>query len=80
MNIKINFKKQAINKSSGNLILFTDEKLNISSSKKYISDTEYSYLSDLLKTKDSKQKIMTFDINSNRKIIIATLNKNLNKF
>ncbi len=79
MNIKINFKKQAINKSSGNLILFTDEKLNISSSKKYISDTEYSYLSDLLKTKDSKQKIMTFDINSNRKIIIATLNKNLNK-
>ena len=79
MNIKINFKKQAINKSSGNLILFTDEKLNISSSKKYISDKEYSYLSDLLKTKDSKQKIMTFDINSNRKIIIATLNKNLNK-
>tara|TARA_Y100000768_G_scaffold1501_2_gene1177 strand:- start:291 stop:1745 length:1455 start_codon:yes stop_codon:yes gene_type:complete len=79
MNIKINFKKQALNKSSGNLVLFADEKLNIYSSKKYISDSEYSYLSDLLKNKDSNKKIISFDINSNRKIIIVSLNKNLNK-
>ena len=79
MNIKINFKKQALNKSSGNLVLFADEKLNIYSSKKYISDSEYSYLSDLLKSKVSNKKIISFDINSNRKIIIVSLNKNLNK-
>ena len=51
MNIKINFKKQGFNKSNENLILFVDEKFNISSLKKHISNSEYSYISDLLKIK-----------------------------
>ena len=57
MNIKINFKKQVLNKSNANLILFADEKFNISGLKKYISNTEYSYISDILKKKDNKKKI-----------------------
>ena len=56
MNIKINFKKQVFNKSSENLILFVDENFNISSLKKNISNFDYSYISDLLKTRDSKKK------------------------
>ena len=56
MNIKINFKKQVFNKSSENLILFVDENFNISSLKKNISNSDYSYISDLLKTRDSKKK------------------------
>ena len=77
MNIKINFKKQVFNKSSENLILFVDENFNISSLKKNISDSDYSYISDLLKTRDSKKKIITFDINSKRKIILVSLKKNV---
>ena len=77
MNIKINFKKQVFNKSNENLILFVDENFNISSLKKNISNFDYSYISDLLKTRDSKKKIITFDINSKRKIILVSLKKNL---
>ena len=77
MNIKINFKKQVFNKSSENLILFVDENFNISSLKKNISNSDYSYISDLLKTRDSKKKIITFDINSKRKIILVSLKRNV---
>ena len=51
MNIKVNFKKQVLSKSNTNLILFADEKFNISGLKKHISSTEYSYISDILKKK-----------------------------
>ena len=77
MNIKINFKKQVFNKSSENLILFVDENFNISSLKKNILNSDYSYISDLLKTRDSKKKIITFDINSKRKIILVSLKRNV---
>ena len=77
MNIKINFKKQVFNKSNENLILFIDENFNISSLKKSISNSDYSYISDLLKTRDSKKKIITFNISSKKKIILVSLKKNL---
>ena len=77
MNIKINFKNQAFSKASENSILFVDEKYNISSLRKLISGTEYSYILDLLKTEDIKKKIITFNINSKRKIILISLKKNL---
>ena len=67
MNIKINFKKQAFSKFSANLILFADEKFNITGLKKHILHSEYSYISDLLKTKDNKKKILTFSISSKKK-------------
>ena len=57
MNIKVNFKKQAISKFNANLILFADEKFNITSIKKHISNSEYSYISDLLNKKDDKKKL-----------------------
>tara|TARA_X000000950_G_scaffold83826_1_gene105480 strand:- start:1982 stop:3436 length:1455 start_codon:yes stop_codon:yes gene_type:complete len=76
MNIKINFKNRVFNKSSGNSILFIDEKFNISTLKKHISSTEFMYISDLLKTKDHKKKIIPFEIDSKRKIILVSLKKN----
>ena len=77
MNIKINFKKQVLSKSNANLILFADEKFNISGLKKHIFNTEYSYISDILKKKDTKKKIVTFDISSKKKIILVSLKKDL---
>ena len=80
MNIRINFKNQVFNKSSGNLILFVDEKFNISSLKNHISSSEYTYIFDLLKTRDLKKKIITFEINSRKKIILVSVNKNSSNF
>ena len=69
MNIEINFKNRVSNKSTGNLILFVDEKLNITGLKKVLLNTEYSYISDLIKLEDQKKKILTFDISSKKKNI-----------
>ena len=57
MNIKVNFKKQVLSKSNANLILFADEKFNITGLKKHISNSEYSYISDFLKKKILKKKL-----------------------
>jgi len=76
MNIKINFKNRPFNKANGNLVLFVDEKFNISGLKKLISNSEYSYILDLLKTEDIKKRILFFDINSKRKIILISFKKN----
>ena len=77
MNIKVNYKKQTFVKSDANLILFADEKFNITGLKKHISNSEYSYISDILKIKDTKKQIITFDISSKKKIILVSLKKNL---
>ena len=67
MQIFIKYKNSSIKKTSSNLILFVNEKFNISGLKKHVLNSEYLYISDLLKTKDEKQKILTFDLNSKKK-------------
>ena len=63
MTIKINYLNKSINKISANLILFTDEKFNIKNLKKYISNSEFSYINDLLKNADLKKNILFFEVN-----------------
>ena len=67
MAIQINYSNKAISKSSSNLVLFVDEKFNINKLKKYLSNTELSYINDLLKTSDLKKNMFVFDINSKKK-------------
>ena len=55
MSLKINYSNNSISKVSANTVLFTDEKFNINNLKKYISNTEFSYINDLLKTNDIKK-------------------------
>ncbi len=52
MAVQINYKTSNLKKVSSNLVLFVDEKFNVSGLKKYISKYEFSYISDLLKTND----------------------------
>ena len=64
MSIKIIYSNKTINKSSANLVLFADEKFNISNLKKYISNSEFSYINDLLKSSDLKKNMFVFEVNS----------------
>jgi leucyl aminopeptidase len=80
MSIKINYSNKAFSKSLANLVLFTDEKFNISNLKKYISNAEFSYVKDLLKTSDLKKSIFVFEINSKKKIILISIKKDLKSF
>ena len=73
MSIQINYKNGSLKKSSNNLILFVDEKFNINQIKRYISSHEYSYINDLLKTSDLTKKILVFELNSKRRIILVSI-------
>ena len=67
MSIKIYFKNNINNKNSANIVLFADEKFNVKPLKKYISNFEFNYISDLLKTSDLKKNLFVFEINAKKK-------------
>ena len=77
MSIKLNYLKKTINKLSSNLVLFCDEKYSVNGFKKYLSNNELSYISDLLKTIDLKKNLFVFDVNSKKKIILISIKKNI---
>ena len=64
MSVNINYK---YTKTTQNLILFVDEKFNISSLRKYFKLNEFNQLSDLIKSKNLKKKILIFELNSKKK-------------
>ena len=75
MSVKINYKTNSLIKSSSNLILFSDENFNISILKKHFLSKEYSFILDLLKTRDIKKKIQFFDISSKKKDCFSFIEK-----
>ncbi len=75
MTIQINYKNNGSKKISSNLVLFVDEKFNITSLKKYLSNNEFSYISDLLKNSDLKKDLLCFEINSKKTIFLASIKK-----
>ena len=80
MSIKINFKNNLSKRASANLVLFTDEKFNTKPLKKYISNSELNYISDLLKTSDLSKNIFVFELSSKKKIVLLSIKKNLKTF
>ncbi len=77
MSIKINYSNKFTSKSSTNLVLFVDQNFNISGLKKIISNTEFSYISDLLKNSDLKKNLLFFEINSKKTIFLVSIKKDL---
>ena len=77
MAVKISYSKNKVSKSSSNIVLFSDDKFNISELKKYLSSSEFSYINDLLKSNDLKKKILVFEVNSKKKVILIAIKNNL---
>jgi leucyl aminopeptidase len=77
MSIKINYLNELSNKTSANVVLFTDEKFNIGSLKKYISNSEFSYVSDLLKNSDLKKNLLFFEVNSKKTVFLVSIKKDI---
>ena len=67
MSIEINYKNITSKIKPSNIVLFVDEKFNLSNLKKHILNSEYLYISDLLKVRKNKDKIATFEISSKKK-------------
>ena len=76
MSIKINYLKKESSKSS-NLVLFTDDKYKINNLRKYLSNSEFSYIYDLLKSNDLNKNLIIFELNSKKKIVLISIKKNL---
>ena len=77
MGVQINYKNKGSKKGSSRLILFVDEKFNISPLKKHFSNNEFLYISDLLKNSDLKKDILFFEINSKKTIFLISIKKDL---
>ena len=77
MTIQINYKNSSIKKVSSNLILFVDDKFNINGLKKHVSNSEFLYISDLLKNGDFKKDLLVFEINSKKTIFLVSIKKDI---
>ncbi len=80
MSININYQNNNLNKSSANLILFVDENFTIEGLRKLISITDFSYISDLLKTSDLKKNLLYFEINSKKTVFLISIKKDLKTY
>tara|TARA_B100000242_G_scaffold293446_1_gene271598 strand:- start:2082 stop:3536 length:1455 start_codon:yes stop_codon:yes gene_type:complete len=77
MTVKIDYlKKTSINRS-GNMVLFSDEKFVTNSFKKYLSNSEFLYISNLLKNVDQKKNLLIFELTSKRKVVLISLKKEI---
>ena len=77
MTIEINYKNSSFKKPTKNLVLFVDKNFNISGLKKYISNTEFSYISDLLKNSDLKKNLLFFEVNSKKTIFLVSIKEKI---
>ncbi len=77
MTLKISYLKQSINKFSSNLILFVNDNFKISGLKKILTNSEFSYVEDLLKSSDLKKNLLVFELSSKKKIILVSIKNNL---
>ena len=77
MSVSINYKNSNTKSENTNEILFVDEKFKITNLKKQLKSSEYSFINDLLKSKNLNKKIIKFDLSSKKKIILISLKKNI---
>ena len=77
MSIKINYSNSISSKALTNLILFVDQNFNIGGLKKIISNTEFSYISDLLKNSDLKKDLLSFRVNSKKTVFLVSIKKDI---
>ena len=80
MNVVINYKNINSKKSAINQVLFVDENFNITKCKKFFSNKEFIFVTDLLKSKDLKKKLISLDLSSKRKIILVSIKKDINSW
>jgi len=78
MSLQINYKNGYLKNKIDNLVIFVDESFNMLHLKKHILKNEYVFVNDLIKVSDKKSKIISYDINSKKKIILVSIKKNLN--
>ena len=77
MSVAINYIKKKISSPKSNLILFCNDKFNTNSLKKYLSNSEISYINDLLKSSVNEPEVQAWQSKTEEaldKLRIVSLN------
>ncbi|WP_440919839.1 leucyl aminopeptidase [Candidatus Pelagibacter sp.] len=80
MSIVISYKKNLSKVNLGNFVLFVDENYTLSDLSKYFTKEENQFINDVLKSQNLSKKIVSFDLNSKKKIFLISLKKNIKSF
>jgi leucyl aminopeptidase len=80
MIININYNKAINNKLITNYALFSREKYNVSNLKSYFSNLEISSIKEIIKNLNLKKNIISFNLNSKKKIFLIDIKKNINSY
>ena len=79
MSLEIRYLKTKY-KPSSNLVLFSDDKFNITKLKKHLTTNEFLYVNDLLKASDLKKNLLVFELNSKKKLVLVSIKKKIKDF
>jgi leucyl aminopeptidase len=80
MIININYNKAISNKLISNYALFSRENYNINFLKNYFSDLEITSIKEIIKNINLKKNIISFNLNSKKKIFLINIKKNINNY
>ena len=80
MIININYNKAISNKLILNYALFSRENYNINFLKNYFSDLEITSIKEIIKNINLKKNIISFNLNSKKKIFLINIKKNINNY
>ena len=75
MIINIKYNKAINNKLITNYALFSRENYNISNLKSYFSNSEISSIKEIIKNINLKENIISFNLNSKKKIFLIDIKK-----
>ena len=77
MQIKINYLSKSNNQFVYNQALFIEENFDIKFIEPFFSNNEIVYIREILKKTNLKKNVISFDLNSKKKIILISIKKNL---
>ena len=81
MSVQVVYKNKAKSANLGVIALFADEKFKIKNINGFLSRNETSYIERILKNKkNTKEKIISFNINEKTTAILISLKKDLKGF
>jgi len=81
MTVQVFYKNKAKSSNLGVIALFVDERFQIKNSNGFFSKNETTYIERILKNKkNTKENIISFNINEKTTVILISLKKNLKSF
>ena len=78
MSVQVVYKNKAKSSNSGVIALFAEDKFQLKNTRSFLSKNENSYVEKILKNKkNTKENIISFNINERTNLILISLKKGL---